>query len=1026
MNLPNHHLDLSTLHIGTMPPRSYYIPYESFEGADDGKREQSSYFKSLCGEWGFQWYPSAEKIPEDVLSREIGCADTMPVPGCWQLYGGRKGYDKPQYINDRYPFCSDPPYLPADIPVGVYSTEFDSADSWDGFKRYLVFEGVDSAMYVYVNGQFVGYSEVPHALTEFDITLYTEPGKNRLDVLVFKWSTGTYLECQDKWRLSGIFRECYLLGRPHGHLSDVQIKTILQPDYSSACIEVSIDILNPEDAAVALYDVEGNLTDTVRAEDDGKAVFHVEKPFMWSAETPSLYRVMIEASGEYVSFDVGIRDVKIESGTFKVNGRAIKIRGVNRHDFTPEKGTAVSLSDALEDLKIMRRHNVNAVRTSHYPNEPRFLELCDRLGFYVIDEADVESHGAVNDLGYLSLANNEDWHECFLDRVKLMVERDKNHACVIMWSMGNESGYGANIRDCILWTKERDDTRPTHYEGVMYMDENDKFPDDIARPQDVYSCMYPPLEFIESYCDRVRDPRPLFVCEYAHAMGNSPGYVHDYVALMDKYPSFMGGCIWEWCDHALLDRDTGRYCYGGDFGENQHDGNFCIDGLIDYKREPSRGLLELKYAYQPVEIEPLDLQSGEFLVTSKYDFAYLSRFECFYEITRNGQRVEGGSLGCLAIPPRRSQSLHIDYNLPRDGYCYIRIYFVSLNSELTLPAGEEMASCQFELPVQPPVSRLPALSGLSLKAETVDQYVHISGYEFDYTYDLKQAGFSKLCVAGVAVTDSVIGYKIWRSPLDNEIHMKARWAKLGLDRLSVRVYESAVKQDGQQVSIRQEIAFVADSVAKFIEASLQTDIYANGRIECCINVRVDEKATWLPQFGFMLPLSDGISHVEYFGMGPHDAYCDSKNACHIGRFSGDADNMWTSYLKPQENGGHTDTRWVTVTDKNRRGIQVCGAPDFSFGISPYKPKELAKTTHNFLLPPLDGRHYLSIDYMQSGLGSHSCGPEIPKRYTLHEKQFTHRINIYPVIADNKSLWVNYINSCNAEEGTETNDDITLY
>ena len=1016
MNTFKHHLDLETLHEGTMPPRSYYVPFETAKAAlrCGGDREQSARFASLCGDWAFSWYPSVDELPEGLLSAPLAGDSTLPVPSNWQMYGTVRGYDVPQYINSRYPFAMDPPYLPSQNPVGVYEREFTVDEQWDGLKKYMVFEGVDSCLYLYLNGAYVGYSTVAHSTSEFDITAHLQVGVNRVTAVVVKWCVGSYLECQDKWRLSGLFREVYLLGRPHGHLHDYAVLTHLSPDYRDVTVQVTLSVLNPEDATVRLCHPDGTTMIEGAPDAAGRFSAVIEQPLLWSAESPELYTLLIEAAGETILAPVGVRDVTINNGVFRINGRAVKLKGVNRHEFHPDRGACVTMDDMMDDLRLMKRHNINAIRTSHYPDDPRFYELCDRYGFYVVDEADQECHGAVCyhlvETIYDVLAGNDDWRECFLDRIRLLVERDKNHPCVIMWSMGNESGYGQNIIDCIRWTQERDSSRPVHYEGCMDFlnEETGLFSDGLARPQDVFSRMYPPADWCDRYCEKVLDPRPLFLCEYAHAMGNGPGGLADYWEVIDRHDNFMGACVWEWRDHALTDFNTGLHCYGGDFGEPEHDGNFCIDGLIDQFGQPTNGLTELKYIYQPALFEAIDLQTGDLLVTNRLDFSYLSRYECCWEVTRLGQVVESGTIGSLAIPPRHSQSLHIDYQLPVNGLCYLRVWLRQLHGDLLVPTGEEMAMAQFQLPVRLSAA-LPAPSGTaSLQMAGTERQIEIRGNTFHYVYDTALAGFVSLKSDGVELLAAPTRYQFWRAPTDNDSYDKAAWSTHGYDRLQTRVYETAVNRDGDQIEIRSELAFVANTLPRELEASVRICVAASGMITCETRVRVEQKAPFLPRFGLLLPLAEELSDVEYFGLGPTENYIDSRAACYMGRFKAEANELFTSYFKPQENGHRCDCCWTALLDTHRRGLLVCGTDTFDFSYQPYTAETLAAAPHDYDLPLPDGTRYLSVDCAMSGVGSNSCGPKTAERYLLDDKQFDFSVRFVPVLPGGASFWKNYL------------------
>lgn len=993
MKIPFYHEDLRVLHKGTEPLRSYYIPFSSAEGLFEKKREDSERFGLLNGDWSFQYFRGLDRVPDNIANPGLPLAETtMPVPGVWQL----NGFDQVQYTNVNYPIPCDPPFLPADTPAGVYRRDFVCPSEWDNFNVYLVFEGVDSSYYLFLNGALVGYSEVPHSPSEFNVTGYLQEGVNRLCVIVMKWSTGTYLEDQDKFRWSGIFRDVYLLGRPRGHLRDYRVVTRLTNDMRRADVEVTLDAPEPGDAVITLFDPDGKEVGRARPDADGKAVIALHRPILWSAESPELYRLSIEAAGEVIGDFVGARRVEITDGVFRVNGRAVKLKGVNRHDSDPFVGPAVDEDHMLRDVALMKQHNVNAVRTSHYPNDPRFLELCDRYGLYVVDEADIESHG----MYYKSRTINDgpEWGPAILDRVQRLVERDKNRPCVIGWSMGNESGYGANFEAAINWTRQRDDTRFLHYESVYHVKVEPTEPFPIPGVN-VFSRMYSPVAFCRTVCEENPDKaRPLLLCEYCHAMGNGPGDLQDYWDVIDTHDNFMGGFIWEWCDHAVCTEEnedgSPRFLYGGDSGEKLHDGNFCVDGLVSPDRRVKVGTREMKAVYQPVRVEAEDLKRGVFLFTNRMDFLYLSRYEALWSLTCDGREIAGGSLGALPIPPHKSQTVRLDYDLPAQGECVIRFSFREMGISPLVAQGEEMAFAAFRLPVPP--RRIAATApSTPLTVEEEERRIEIAGEGFRYLFDKRQAAFRQLTVGQEKLLASPMTFQIWYAAIDNQMFTLKELKEAHYHDSGVRVYSTGVRQEGGDVLIDQEIAFVSPSAAPHVRAHVLWRVTRAGEILLDGEVSVDEDAPTLPRFGLRTSLETRYDRVRYSGLGPGESYPDKRRSAWPGLFSFRVPDQKCEHLKPQDYGNRCDTRWAAICREDGTGLMIAGGEPFHFSALPYTREELERKAHNYELEEA-GRTVLCVDARREGVGSHSCGPVLPEAYCV-PREFAFRLGFRPVL-----------------------------
>ena len=1027
-----YHNDVSVSRLGTEPARSYYIPYATPEEAKANVREGSGRFKLLSGcRWSFSYFDSYEDIPETITDEktDISGWDKLPVPSNWQLHG----YDKPNYLNDRFPFPADMPNIPKDVPAGVYAVDFTTHEDIEPFSKYVVFEGVDSCMYLYINGQFVGYSQVSHMLAEFDITPYLRTGKNRMTVIVCKWCDGTYLECQDKWRMSGIFRDVYLLVRPKGHIGDISVNTDISEDYREAKIMLDIESPISEDTIVTIFDSIGEKLEATMFDADGHAEFTVGNPRLWSAEYPELYTCIIESGDEFITVPVGIRSVKIENGIFRFNGRPIKLKGVNRHDFNYKNGYVCSYEDMKKDLILMKRHNINAVRTSHYPNDPRFLELCDQMGFYVMSEADFEAHGvgfpsAANSVSELKypvrnlIADDPLWEAQICERVSLMVENFKNHPSVISWSMGNEAGYGRNVEKALTETKQRDSSRFTHYESAvrgLIPDTKiifEHYPDCL----DVVSRMYPPYSWCDLYCKDAAErnyPKPLVLCEYCHAMGNGPGDLKDYWDVIYSNDNFMGGFVWEWFNHGLFggkdEKGRPKFLYGGDYGEKYHDGNFCCDGLVSPDLKPMPGLKEYKNVIKPFFIKPVDLTYGVFEITNGYDFSYMSRLEGSWELTRNGAVVASGNFGSLAIPPQKSEKVTLGYNMPSDGRCYVKISFSSMGNKY-IPDGEIIGFEQFELPTEQAINDKITFGDIQFTED--NRRITVFSDRFKYIYSKKECAFESLKLGERELLKGSMRFNLWRAPIDNDRYEYSKWMKAALN--DSRAYERKTDIaviDGCVV-IRSDFIMAAPTRFPHLTATAEWSVFSDGRIGLNVKAQIGNGLTfkkltpddmenvnadtqvridYLPKFGLLIEFGKAHDTIEYFGMGPYDSYCDRHNASFMGKFSGKVSRELVNYIKPQECGNHWNTYWAYLHDANGAGLMVSnGDSPFEFSALPYTPLELTAAKHSFELPDSD-KTVLSVDYKNSGVGSNSCGPQLPEKYCFDDDSFVFNVTLIP-------------------------------
>jgi len=1001
------------LHVNCENPRAYFIPYQDENAAKKGMRGQSKFYKSLNGVWKFKYHKTVCDVEDGFYGQNFDASgwDNLIVPSNWQMYG----YDIPQYVNSSYPYPCDPPFVPNDNPAGIYIRDFELNP--DKNKRYYInFEGVDSCFYLWVNGNFIGYSQVSHMTSEFELTNYLINGKNRIAVMVLKWCDGSYLEDQDKWRMSGIFRDVYILTREKEHISDVFIKLDLSDDFGSGTIKCEIDVAGDGTLPVraVLKDLNGSIlydkSNNIRK--NGTIEIKVANPELWSAETPNLYELYLYQGEEVILFKVGFRKIQIKDSVVLINGKAVKFKGVNRHDSHPELGYTTPFYHMKADLILMKQHNINAVRTSHYPNDPRFLELCDELGLYVMDEADLETHGTAQAGDYSMISKDPRFEKAYLDRMQRMVERDKNHACVVMWSLGNESGYGINHVKMAQWAKSRDDSRLIHYEGAFNEGILKKMeePEKALEPLDIYSRMYPSIDWIENeFLKNKKEKRPLVLCEYCHAMGNGPGDLKDYWDLIYKHPKLAGAFVWEWTDHAVKTKTPDGveyYAYGGDFGERPNDGNFCVDGLVYPDRTPHKGLLELKNVIAPIKTEAVDLTIGKIKITNLYDFINLSHLSINWELEKDGEVIDNGEIESLALAPHKSKTILLPYDFPK---CADGRYFLTVSYKLAVHTawaqkGHEIAFAQFELPAGKMVKTPVRVVDMpSVRVTENEREIVIEGVEFRYVYDKYYGAFKSIIYNGVEMICSMPKFNIWRAPTDNDRRVRFNWMGEGFERIKTHTYSTVIKcEDEKYVEIISEFSLAGYSRRPVVRAVVNWTVYGSGDIIMNTHADVRENMPFLPRFGLQLWMPKGNEMVEYFGYGPHESYIDKRRSTKKSWYESTVDAMHENYLRPQENGSHYGTEWAAVTNKLGMGLLFIGMDEFSFNVSHYTPEDLTAATHPHELTRRD-ETIVNIDYMMSGVGSNSCGPELLPKYRLSQNVIDFSLRIKPVFKEEISL-----------------------
>ena len=1010
MIVPRYYENLNVLHENTMPARAYYIPASKRMDNLVEHREESDRMQLLNGTWEFQYFTSIYDIQDSFFEKNYDTEnfDEIQVPSVWQM----AGYDTHQYTNIRYPFPFDPPYVPQDIPCGAYVHNFEYSRDEKASKAFLNFEGVDSCFYVWINGSYVGYSQVSHMTSEFDVTDVLQDGTNTVAVLVMKWCDGSYLEDQDKFRMSGIFRDVYILKRPEQAISDYHIKSKIEDILAK--VELDVKFYSPTNVKISIEDKNGAVVALGSIDEEGTAVLEIASPELWNTENPYLYKLILETENEVIVDHIALRKVEIKDQVIYLNGQKIKFRGVNRHDSDPVTGFTISLEQITTDLTLMKQHNFNAIRSSHYPNAPFFYEMCDKYGFMVIDEADIEAHGPFmiyrkEDTDYNrfkrwneKIADDPVWEEAIVDRVKLMVERDKNRFCIVMWSMGNESAYGCNFEKALEWTKNYDPDRITQYESARYRNYDETY--DYSN-LDVYSRMYPALSEIQEYLDK-DGSKPFLLVEYCHSMGNGPGDFEDYFQMIQDNDKMCGGFVWEWCDHAIAHgtAENGKtiYAYGGDHGEEIHDGNFCMDGLVYPDRTVHTGLLEYKNVYRPVRVVSYDKESGELVLHNYMDFDDLKDYvKISYELTQDGLVISKDILSEFSVVPHGEGKTNLKISVPENGKCYLKLIY-HLKKELPLldedhilgfdeiEVSKDDAKCKL---AEKWMQKTAVDSELQVNEN--DTQIHIKGREFAYTIDRRTALFTEMKFAGREYLNHPMELNIWRAPTDNDMYIKAEWKKAHYDKAYTRAYTTEVVQGKHGVKIVSHASVVAETVQKILDVTITWKIDASGKIDADIEATKDGEFPDLPRFGVRMFLDKKLSDARYFGMGPQESYRDKHQAASHGLYRANVRDLHEDYIRPQENGSHYDCGYVELNN-SRYGIVASAEKAFSFNTSYYTQEELEKKTHNYELAESDSV-VLCVDYALNGIGSNSCGPVVLDQYRFNDVLFRFRFTLIPYV-----------------------------
>lgn len=937
---------LSVFAENRLPQRSYYIPYESLEKALAGDRHSSGYYKLLNGNWDFAFFQRDYDLPKDLEMIAFDAA--IPVPSCWQNHG----FEKPYYTNQHYPYPVDPPYVPDENPCGIYRTRVTLNENWASRDTHIVFEGVCSCLYLYVNGQYVGFSQGSHLQAEFDLTPYVHTGENTIMAKVLKWCVGSYLEDQDFFRYNGIFRDVYLLSREKNGLHDIEVH--------ADCKSISCSA-----PAYTIYDAQGKIAD-------------LSEPVLWNAEKPYLYTLVVKTATEYIPFRVGMREISVsEKGELLINGHSVILKGVNHHDTHPLTGYAMTDDDIRKDLMLMKQLNMNCIRTSHYPPTPEFISACDEMGFYVVDECDNEAHGFnLRHAEFAGLPNHYDnqnpiwpctnpqWLEMHIDRITRTVERDKNHCSVIMWSMGNEAGYGPNSEAMLQYANKRDPSRLTHFESCTYVQDH--------APVSVRSRMYATPEQLAELAQE-DDSRPVYLCEYSHAMGNGPGDIDQYMAVFRKYPKAIGGCIWEWADHvAMVD---GVQKYGGDFDEPTHDGNFCCDGLVFADRTLKPGTWNAKQVYAPWLVS---MEGNSLKITNEYDFTDLSERKMVLSLTCDGKTLDTRVLA-LSLAPHATTNVEIPFVLPET--CKLGCH-VTLN----MWEGEnEIAFRQFELPVK----REETTPGKPLALTENETDIVAEGNGFRYRFSKFYGNFDSIVIGGQEQLAGKMQWTVWRAPTDNDALCKERWMQQRYHLVSSKIYDVAVCSN--QITVQGSLSGL--SRMPFLYYTETISFYEGGMVERKMDVKIAEYIhDFLPRFGLEFAMPAENTAFRYYGRGPMENYCDLHAHAPVGYYESCAEQEYVHYVRPQEHGNHYGVRELSLADK----LQFTSGNDFECKVSTYSTQNLTAANHTDELCA-DGNTHVRVDYKVSGIGSNSCGPDLKEEYRLDEKEFTFSIRMNPIL-----------------------------
>lgn len=1006
--------DVTITDINRMKARASFYTYPNKQSALKDEPSYTHNFKSLNGQWDFLFLSAPEYSPADFEQPKFNIEDwdTITVPSNWQM----EGYGNMHYADLWYNFPIRPPFVPTENPTGIYKRHFNITEQWLQEEIVLRFHGVDSAFHLWVNGQEVGYSKGARMTTEFNISDHVHPGENEVTVRVYQWSDGTYIEDQDMWWLSGIYRDVELYTQPKTGLEDFKVDTDLMNDYTVGELRVSGVIRSSKENMSLSYELLDNQQQVILSGETAlMSEFQISKkvknPKLWSAEDPNLYTLLISVKHddeviEVIPQKVGFRQIELKGKTFTVNGIAIKFKGVNRHDYHPQTGRVVTKENVIDDIELMKQHNINAIRTAHYPNSPFFYELCDRYGMYVIDEADIECHGFELTGNYNWISDDTVWEKVYVDRLIRMVERDKNHPSIIMWSLGNESGFGHNFRKMAEVCKEIDSTRLVHYEG-----------DSKTEVTDVYSTMYTWLENQPKTRISMQDvidksTKPHIHCEYGHAMGNGPGGLKEYQELIYAHEHLQGGFIWEWFDHGIETTDkTGEvyYKYGGDFGDDPTNDNFCIDGLLMPNRTPSPALIEYKKVIEPVHTHIIDLKKGLISVENKYDFINLEHLTLYYSIEKDGQSIQNGTANLDDIKARSTKEIKLDYHIDfikEDGTDYYLTISYATNYDFKwVSRGHELATAQFELPVHTNPIRINPVGQVQVKENGYT--LKLSGDSFEVIFDTVRGRIISWTRSEKEIVQRGPKLQFWRAPIDNDMYLLKDYKEKYFVHLWHETIESfKYNQLENNVEIIVKTVNGTTNSAWYYDSEYKYIIYPNGDIDFEVSGEpagmIENAPAMIPRIGVEMELHASCEYTRWYGKGPGESYADSQQANLMGVYEKKVDELFTNYVHPQENGNRTNTNWVRLVDRNGVGLMASSIKEdpFNFSASYYEVEDIEKAKHTI---DLKKRNYikLHLDYKQNGLGSNSCGQSQLEKHRCKFEAFKLKVKLS--VYENKEI-----------------------
>lgn len=955
---------LESLHIGCEAPRAYFVPFAN-EADAALEREKSSAFTLLNGEWDFAFFENVEELEleSENFSASVECKDKIAVPSCWQLYLGR-GYDVPNYINQDYPYPVDPPHLPDVIPCGFYRRKMNFQKK-ENKKYFINFEGVAPCFYLWVNDKFIGYSQVSHCTSELDITDDLIDGENKFEVLVVKWCDGSYMEDQDFFRLSGIFRDVYILERAENRITDIFIDCNVAEDFTSASIDVAPELTGAGEIEYKLYSPCGKLISDGKA--DGNFSIKIENPVLWNAEKPELYTLLVSFGGEYISFPLAVKRIEIKNKTLFLNGQKNKLRGINRHDSHPETGYTVTMEHMRNDLLVLKRANVNTIRTSHYPNDPRFLAMCDELGFMVIDEADLESHGMGYNYGdwywdfWAYLCDAPEWKEACLDRARRLFERDKNRGCVIMWSLGNESGCGENHRLMANYICSRLPKAIIHYENARLEYQDRVGGRDFTDISDVESRMYASLDYLREYLNTPEYTKPFFYCEYvaAWSTGDIPMHWDEF----ENYDNYCGGCVWEMTDHAVNigTKENPKYRYGGDFGDYPNDKYFCVDGLVYPDRKPRPGYYDMKITYQPFSVK---YENGKITVKNKRYFTTLNDFYIEWAVEANGKEILGGTIDDTDIAPQTEKEYTLFDSVEMNELTTLILRFKQKESTEWAEKGFEAGHVQFILSDSAVEVKAKEKSDLSLKESRTK--INISCGKTEYIFD-KITGKVVSINSGRELLTEPLSFNIDRSYFPHN-GSKDDWKRARFEHAVQKTYSTEITENTpEKIVILTKISFAAAAMPPALWADVYYTFTPDGKMNVTLSAKVTERAPALPRFGLNIVMPKDFENMKYLGYGPVETYCDRFRSQMISEYETTVSDNFEHYVVPTENGAHYRTKTAEITDGQGRGFIFAdrSKDGFLFNAKHYTDRHLLETAHDDELTELD-KTIVSLDYKMHG------------------------------------------------------------